>query len=369
MILGINIARINKKQRTGVEWYAYHLVEEFKKIVPSDVTVRLYSEEPLSDELAKLPNNWESRVLKWPPRKMWTQLRLSIEMLLHPPDVLFVPAHIFPLITSKKTVMTVHDIAAVQFPESYSRFERFYSVWSSKRAAKKLWKVITPTEFTKKEMMRVFKMDKLSNTVVIPHGYDKAYKEVSNEKVQDVKKKHAITKPYLMSIGRLETKKNTVRIIESFSKLKDNGHDLQLVLVGKPGHGFELVEEAINASPYKEDVIEPGWVEEDDIPALYAGAEVFVFPSLSEGFGIPVLEAMACGTPVVTSKGSCLEEVGSDIAEYVDPTSVDDIAEKVEMFLKDKKNRSERITKGLAWVENFSWEKTARMTLDELVGR
>ncbi|PLX26165.1 hypothetical protein C0581_05145 [Candidatus Parcubacteria bacterium] len=366
MKIGIDASRANETQKTGVGWYAYHVIQELKKQTPRDVEVVLYTNKPLQGDLADLPSGWTQKVLKWSPKRLWTQVRLSWEMLLHRPDVLFIPAHVFPLIHPKKTVMTVHDIAAITFPGSYSWFERWYSVWSARVALKKLWKIITPSEFTKSELeslkVRKFKSDKIH---VIHHGYDKRYSENENKvEIEKALDKYGLKKPFLMSIGRLEEKKNTVRIIKAFEKLRLTTENLQLILIGNPGHGYDKVKKVIDNSKYKEDIITPGWVDNNDLPILMSGAEVFVFPSLYEGFGIPVLESLASGTPVVTSKGSCLEEVGGDVCIYVDPADVDSIVHGI----SDAFDASEiRIQQGLKHTEGFSWEKCAKKTLETLL--
>jgi len=155
MKIGIDASRANDEKKTGVGWYAYHVIQQMKKQTPRDVEVILYTNKPLRGDLADLPENWKENILRWPPKRLWTQIRLSLEMLVHRVDVLFVPAHVVPIIRPKKTVMTVHDIAALKFPDSYNWFERWYSVWSARVALKKLWRVITPSEFTKRELEKL----------------------------------------------------------------------------------------------------------------------------------------------------------------------------------------------------------------------
>lgn len=380
MLVGIDASRANNQEKTGVEWYAFFLIQEFKKIInhkseiiSEPIEVVLYSDRPLEGELADLPANWRSKVLNWPPKRLWTQVRLSWEMLIHPPDVLFIPAHVFPIIHPKKTVMTVHDVAAVKFPESYNWFERWYSLWSAKYAVRKLWKVIVPSEFTKCELLKLETGNwKLGDKVfAIKHGYNRNCKVIDDEKkIGEVLEKYGVKKPFIMTIGRLEEKKNTVNMIRAFKKIKQNNNNpqfqvssFQFLLVGKPGHGYEKVAAEIENT---KDVITPGWVEEADVPYLMNAVEVFVFPSLYEGFGLPVLEAMACGTPVVASKGNSLNEVGWDGPVYVDPQSVEDIAGGILELLENRELRKIKIEKGLERVKEFSWGKCAAETFDVL---
>ncbi len=381
MLIGIDASRANHDQRTGVEEYAYSVIQELKKITPDNVRVVLYTDRSLQGELAKLPVNWSEKVLHWLPKRLWTQIRLSLEMFLNPPDILFIPAHVFPIIHPQKTVMTIHDIAAIKFSKSYNWFERRYTLWSSKYAVRKLWQVLVPSEFTKQELISNFQISPatagsrlhsgtISNKIsVISHGYDKRYQKIENKtKIEEVLKKYSIKQPFLLSVGRLEEKKNTVRIVEAFNllKVRNPKSEVQLVLVGKPGYGYEKVKQAIEVSPFRSDIITPGWVAEDDLPYLMSGAEVFVFPSLYEGFGLPVLEALSCGCPVVASKGSSLEEVGGNACLCVDSENIEEIKEAIMKLLQNTECRMQNIAKGLERVKEFSWEKCARETLKQL---
>jgi glycosyltransferase involved in cell wall biosynthesis len=383
MLIGIDASRANREQRTGVENYAWNIIQELKKIVPEEIQVVLYSETLLKDDLAELPKNWQSKVLLWQPKRFWTQARLSWEMFTNPPDVLFIPAHVFPLIHPRKTVMMIHDIAAIKFPESYNWFERWYALFSAKMALRKLWKVIVPSEFVKSELEKLEigppwrrKLEIGRKICVIKHGVDEKFKKIDNETdIRQILDKYCLNKPFIMSIGRLEEKKNTFRIIESFDILKQLKNfqfpppwrtNFQLLLVGKPGFGYEKVAEAIQKSPYKQDIVVPGFVLEDDLPYLLNAATVFVFPSLYEGFGLPVLEAMACGAPVVASKNNCLEEVCGDAALYVDAENIDEIAGSIKELLCNEVLKQEKIYKGLARVQIFNWEKTAKETFFQL---
>lgn len=369
MILGIDISRVNQTKRTGVEWYAYHLLFHFVEILPKDITVRLYTNEPLVEDLQDIiPDHWEVKLLRWPPKRLWTQLRLSFEMLFNAPDVLFVPAHVFPIIHPKKTVMTVHDIAARHVPESYNKFEQWYSLWSAKVAAKKLWRVITPTQFTKNDLVDFAGIKKTNHIVPIHLGIDKTFTKADpfQSDIKNMQERYGIKKPYLLSIGRLEHKKNTAQIVQAFNTVRKK-HDVQLVLIGKPGFGYQEVATAIEQSPYKEDIILPGWVEEDDIPCFYAGAEIFLFPSLFEGFGIPIIESFAMGTPVISSHVSGIPEVAGDAALLLRDNSVSALAQAVHELLEDQDMQQEYVQKGKSRLEAFSWEETAKQTAAVLI--
>lgn len=365
MILGIDASRANRGQKTGVEWYAWHTIQEMKKIMPESVRVVLYTDTPLTGVLADVPKHWSVKILRWPLGRLWTQVRLSLEMLLSPPDVLWVPAHVFPIIHPTKTVMTVHDVAALRFPESYSRFDRWYTLWSARMALKKLWRVIVPSEFTKKELGT---MGDTSNVQVIRHGYDRQYRQIEAAACASILQKYGITYPFFLSVGRLEEKKNTRRIIEAFNAFSSRtDKKYSLVLIGQPGYGYEAVQSAIQQSPYRERIISPGWVDARDIMYLMNATALFLFPSLYEGFGLPILESLACGTPVVAGRGSSLEEVGGDACLYVDPQSVEDIVRGMTSVLNGTIHTDRRRVIGLQRVEQYSWSTAAQATLGSLL--
>ncbi len=189
--------------------------------------------------------------------------------------------------------------------------------------------------------------------VVIYPGVSDSFYPVSQKEVIRVKNKYKIEKAYLLSVGTREPRKNVAKIIEAFKFLKGQ-FDIELIIAGKLGWGVER-------NPNSERIKLVGFIPEADLPALYTGASCFVYPSLYEGFGFPVLEALACGTDVVTSKGGSLAEVGGEFATYVEPEDSDSIAEGINKVLK--KNNTDK-TAQLKWARSFSWDKTAREVLN-----
>jgi len=381
MLIGLDASRANKIHKTGTEWYSYYLIEYLKKL-DSRNHYFLYSKEPLIGDLGRLPVNWESRVLAWPPKYLWTQIRLSFEMARRAPDLLFVPAHAIPMAHPKNIVTTCHDIGFEHFPELYSRAELHYHRFAMRLAARRAKKIITPSEFTKNEMARTYGVAP-EKFQVIYHGFDRAkYRAIEDQSaIEGVLKKYKITKPFILYIGRLEKKKNTAGLVEAFQELRSKNSastkvmadrqelgDLKLVLVGQSGFGFAEVEEKIKKYNLADKIIMPGWVGADDLPYLLNAAEVFVFPSFYEGFGLPVLEAMACGTPVVASRVTSIPEVGGEAIEYFNPQDIAEMAEKMRKVLADPNLRADLRSRGLERAKQFSWEKCAEETLRVLEG-
>ncbi len=363
MLIGVDASRANNIEKTGVEWYSYHIIRAMMK---KDRKNRyfLYSREPLQGGLEDRPGNWESRVLKWPFR-LWTQLRLSWEMLINSPDILFISAHAIPFIHPhgpKRTITTLHDIGFERFPELYSPAERAYHRWAVKFALKHVDTAITVSQFSKDEMIRAYGADP-EKIKVVHLAYDhESYRVIMDQRaINNVLHKYNIDRPYLLYVGRLEKKKNTLRLIKAFARLNDK--DMKLVLVGKKGFGSEKAEAYIEKEGLKDRVIMPGWVEQDDLPYLLNGARAFIFPSLYEGFGMPILEAMACGCPVLCSNTTALPEVAGDAALLINPCDKKELARGMEMIIEDIELRNMLINRGLQRAKDFSWEKCAEETM------
>ncbi len=367
MVVGIEAAHANKRERTGVEEYCFQIIQELKKTVPADVRVVLYSNEPLRDGLEVLPKNWEIKVLSWPLKKLWSQTRLAFELLMHPPDVFFAPGQLLPWCVPKKSVVTVHDSAFLAFPGAFNFLGRQYLKLMQWWIVRKASKIIVPSRFSQQELKRFYPELALEKMTVIPHGFNEAAYSVQAVD-GSIPEKYGITKPYLISIGRLEEKKNTLRVIEAFNLLKQR-HDVQLVLVGKLRVGQEAILKALKDSPYKEDIFMPGFVLNADAAQLLVQAYVCVFPSLHEGFGLPVLEAMAAGCPVVTSSQTALPEVGGEAVLYVDPHDTEAIANQIVQILNNKKLREELVQKGFDRVKEFSWKKAGEVTANSIVNQ
>jgi len=389
MVIGIDASRANKTQRTGTEWYSYHVICGLKKLIPPEHQVILYSKEPLQGDLADLPPHWRSRVLAWPPKLLWTQLRLTWEMIWHTPDFLYISAHTTPLVAPKKTVCVVHDVgfmrqealyddAAFGRKKSFTRVvlqcavriatlgrygatEGDYHRFALDQAVKKSIALITVSSFSQAEIHTVTGVPK-DRIHVIPNGLNSRTTESDPSIISTLN----IRKPYLFFVGRLEEKKNILPLIDAFAILrKEYGFLGQLVLAGSPGFGYDRIVQRMVDQGVRDAVIETGWVSEGALSTLMQNAAVFVFPSLYEGFGIPVLEAMSVGIPVVCSNIPALREVASDAAVFFDPHSSRDMAVVIAQVLPQVA-RDAYAKKGVERSLQFSWKKTAQQTWEVL---
>lgn len=371
MTIGIEAAHANKINRTGVEEYCFQIIQYLKKIIPADVRVILYTNEPLRGGLENLPPNWQEKVLSWSLAKFWSQIRLSWEMIFNKPDIFFAPGQLIPFFCPKKTAVTIHDSAFLVFPRAYHFFGRQYLKWMNKRILKKAKVIFTPSDFSRRELQRLYNYS-TERVSVTPLGINQSYigqSTLAEQNRAGFLAKFRITKPFFISVGRLEDKKNSANIVRSFDLVRAK-HDCQLLMVGTPGCGFEEVQKAIEESKYKSDIIMSGWLLPEEISKLYSFAVCLLFPSKYEGFGLPVLEAMASGCPVIASENNSLSEVGADASLYAEQDDVHAISALAENLLINNFLRQELAQKGLLRARQFSWENTAKLTwqcLSELV--
>ncbi len=360
--IGLDGSRAFLKYRTGIEEYSYQVIRHLRDQLPADIQVRLYVRKKLRVRKGKfvfvyperdfsLPENWELRGI-WAPR-FWTQIGLSLEMLFRPVDTLFVPAHTLPIIGGRKNVVTVHGLEYEVSPESYGFWERLYMRWSIRYSCWKADTIIAVSENTKKDLMNLYQVV-CTKIQVVYEGF------VRSEQLAEYVQRDEMT---ILFIGRIEERKNILRIIRAFELLKEDGRyeNLKLILVGKQGHGYDKIKNKIQDSKFKSSIDEKGYVTEEEKRELLQSALVFVFPSLYEGFGLPVLEAQTYGLPAVTSNLSSLPEVGGEAAFYVDPYDVTSIQEGIERVLTMSVTEQVDLREGMQKnLERFSWDKCAR---------
>ena len=368
MLIGIDASRANKKHKTGVEWYAYHLIQELKKN-DSENQYYLYTREKLMGGLANCPPNFKEVVLGWAPGYLWTQLRLSWEMKFgkYKPDILFVPAHVLPILHPKKSIVTIHDVGFSAYPKLYNWKDKLYHIWASYYISRRAKKIITISNFSKLEIEKYFPKSK-GKIAITPIGFDRQVycAKRDSSSINQTLNKFEITKPFFLNTARLEDKKNILGLLEAFSifqKKFDASKKYNLVLVGNKGTGYSKIKSKIDELNLKKNIIEIGWIEKTDLANLYKVAEIFIFPSLYEGFGIPPLEAMACETPVITSDAASIPEVVGQAAITVDPHQPEIIAQAMKYIVTKPELKNKLILNGLEQIKKFSWQKCAQETL------
>jgi glycosyltransferase involved in cell wall biosynthesis len=355
MRIGIEAERANNAVKTGVEHYAKELIQHLAAI-DSQNEYTLYLQTAPEQWFLNLPKNFKIKVIPFPI--FWTQLRLSWEMLWHPPDVLFVPASTLPLI-HPASVYTEHDVAWIYYPEIFTKsmlwFHRIFS-WLARHSSAK---IIAISDSTKKDLVNYYQVDP-KKIAVVPHGYTKT-ENISHQLAPELAAK--LPEKYIMFLSTLQPRKNLELLIDAFRELKTEHPEIphKLVVVGKPGWKFQEI--LIKISENEDIVTYLGRVGDDDRWPIYRGADLFIHPSLYEGFGMWILEAFECSTPVAVANNSSLPEVGGEAALYFDPKSKAEMKAVILRVLSDPQLRADMVLKGKRQLENFSWEKCAGETL------
>lgn len=361
MLIGIDASRANRPQPTGTEAYARHLIRALWQSNPGH-RLRLYMSTLPTSELAALlrPDACEARVIPWP--RLWTHMRLAWEIWRRPPDLLFIPAHVMPLACRVPTVVTVHDLGYRFFPEAHPRLARWYLEWSTRRHTRLAVRVIADSEATRRDLIRQYGADPERVAVVYPGRDEALTRQDDPAHWTRVRARYGIPGDYLLYLGTLQPRKNLVRLLQAFAGLlaaEPSAAGLSLVLAGGRGWHAAHVEHWIERLDLVGRVVLTGYVAETDKAALLSAALALVYPSLYEGFGLPLLEAMACGTPILTSNISSLPEVAGPAAVLVDPLSVESITEGMARLIRDPALRAHLVQQGYLQLHRFAWDQAA----------
>ena len=281
-------------------------------------------------------------------------------------DITFFFNYYIPPGVKGKRVTIFHDMAYKVFPETVRTRTKMMLDSNMVQACKRADAILTVSEFTKSEVVKYLDVNPEKITVM-PLGIrrERFHTGYSEDQVSKVKEKYHLPNDYLLYLGTLEPRKNISRLIEAYALLKQECADLPpLILVGRKGWMYDEIFEKIQKLRLESDVWSTGYAENDDVPVLLSGAMAFVFPSIYEGFGMPPLEAMACGTPVLTSNVSSMPEVAGDCAVLVDPFSVESIRDGLRRMVQDSDLRNELSKKGIQRAETFTWTRTAGIVSD-----
>lgn len=370
MRIGINGACLWNTAKTGVEWYAVLLLENLKDLPESqNHQFFIYYPEKLGagdvEWQKKFPSNWQFIGIKWWFKYFWTQLALPRQLKKDKIDLLFVPAHVIPFLYKGKAVMTVHDLAFKYFTNAYSAKELKYQDWAVKSAIKKSADFLVPSKTTQDDLLNFYGVAQ-ERVHLVYHGFDYHNFKKDLSAWADLRAKHQLKEKYFVTVGRVENKKNNLNMIKSFEvfKKESGDKDYQLVfLMGKPGFGYEQIREYAEQSEFKDDIKFLGYLSRAELKTALSGARVFLFPSLYEGFGFPILEAMAVELPVITSNYGAMAEIAGDGAILVDPLNINELASAMKGLAFDESLRQELIAKANLILPKFTWKNAAELTM------
>jgi glycosyltransferase involved in cell wall biosynthesis len=309
--------------------------------------------------------NFRLKSLKYKRPILGIPLSLAKESYVDKLDILHVQYN-GPPVHRGKLIVTIHDLAFIHFPETFDRFQRYRLKILVPMNAKKAKKILCGSRYSKKDISEYYKIEE-SKIEVTPYGFT-PYENVAEregEKSKNILAKYGIQEKYIFSLGRLNERKNLSSLIFAYKGLRDAGSlDFKLAIGGKKDFLFGKVLSEIKSSGYENDIILTGYIDDKDLPVLFRNAEFFVYPSLFEGFGLPPLEAMAYGCPVITSDVSSIPEVVGDAGILIDPNSVEEISSAMKKIVSNPDLKEEMRKKGSEQAKLFDWETTARKTLD-----
>lgn len=361
MKIGISLLGA-RSHRTGVENVAFNLITQLSGMDGEDEYV-VYANTRYLSWLSNLPGR--IRIVDVRPsyrRSLWTWEHLFFLNSQRPKevDVVHFPIGGGVVGYRGKFVLTIHDLMHYSNRELVTlRRHLMWRVWY-KANVKRAAKIITGSEQVKRDILREFPV-RSDSIQVIPYGVDQRFRPCASTQV--FRAKYQLPERYVLFVGQTTANKNIRRAIDALNLVRDRYNlDHQFIVAGLPGEDDARLKKYVNSNNLRDTVRFIGYVDDNDLPQLYANAELFLFPSITEGFGIPPLEAMRCGIPVVAAHASCLPEVLGDAAIWVNPLSVESIAEGVSTALLNKNARIRAIAKGLSRAERFSWERMASET-------
>lgn len=355
----------NVPQRLGSSQVAFELLKQLEKMDQQNEYIILLPNPPMND-LPKERPGWRYQNLRPNFFKTWIAIPWALYTARYKPDVIFSLSHYAPGFSPVPRVVTIFDLAFLHFPKMFKIKDLWQLriwTWISIKSAKK---IVTISEFSQKDIIKNYDINEKNITVAYPGLDENIFKPIKdNKKIEEIRSKYGTGDTYIIYIGTIQPRKNLVRLIEAMKQVSG----VKLVIVGKTtglGRQAWMFEETL-AAPKKfgveEKVVFTGFVPTEDLPYLLSGAKAFVLPSLWEGFGIPVAEAMACGTAVAVSNVSSLPEVAGEAGVFFDPYQVDDIAKALNTLTKDDKMREKKVQLGLEQARKFSQENFAKAVL------
>jgi len=359
-MIGIDASRATSATPTGTEIYSRELIRALLKLDRVN-SYRLYTREPSTRDFFGATRNYEIRAIPFP--RLWTHARLSLEMLTRAPERLWIPAHVLPPIHPRDSTVTIHDLGHLYFPEAHPTWQRVYHTFATRWNARAASRVFADSEATRDDIVKFCGVAPEKISVIYPAYDAKLYQPVCDPaRLAETRVRYRIATDYILAIGTIHPRKNYLRLIDAFAKLPLTNY--QLLIVGKPGWLHKPIFDRVQSLNLQSLISFLDYVPTADLPALISGARVLAFPSLHEGFGLPVLEAHACGTPVVCSMTSSLPEAAGDAALFFDPLDTDAIAGALERVLRDEALRAKLIAKGFENLRRFSWESSAAKILE-----
>lgn len=355
MKVAIDASSAAVPQKTGVAKHIQRLIEHAEELDDENEYVIYY-------RLSRRKN----RRYFYHPQKRTTKVGLFQEPFFtgRGLDIFHGPDARLPKIRGPRLIATVHDLFSLVSEEFAENKFRRKKISRYGDIAKRADRIICDSQSTRRDYIRFFP-EAEPKTCVIYMGVDERFHPRPEEEVELVKRKCGVRSDYILYVGELSKRKNILRMFEAFRRARDQlGEDVQFVAAGKLTYGKEEILKYIEDNRCGDRILLPGYIPEKDLPALYSGARLFLFATLYEGFGLPILEAMGCGTPVVTSNVSAMPEIGGGFVSEVDPCEINQIASAIGNILGERNPSISRRDEQMEYVRSFTWEKSIRQILD-----
>jgi len=350
--------------RTGVGRVLINILRQWDNSSPADLEFILYFKKQIPDDLG-LSDRFEKKLLNSKSNAWFRHVSVCWRATRDKLDILFCPDYVSPIFYSKKTALILHDIIYQAKPELYN----WPGIWDkillkkfSKISAKRAQIIFTPSEFTRQEVIKYYQVEP-DKVIVTPWATNKDFKQITDQsELEQVKNKYKIKDKFIFYIGSIFTRRHLPETIKAFKSVASKLPNYQFLIVGR--NYANIPEKEFNHGK----IIYREYLSGQELPKLYNAADLTIYVSDYEGFGLPVLESMACGTPVVTSRKTSIPEVANQAAIYIqDNTNIQEIEQGIYKGLTDQELRQNLINSGLAQASKFSWQKTAQRMLDALL--
>ncbi len=349
----------------GISRYIRNLLPRLREVTGLTCTVHLgdrnlppdfYPDERFRLAFSRLPTRRPA------VRILWEQLWLPLALGREGADVLHSLAYVQPLACPTRSVVTVHDLSFLLYPGNFNRANRLYLRAFSRLSAARADRVIAVSANTKRDVVRLLGVE-AAKVAVVHHGIEECFRPFADRAaVEAFRRRRGLPERFVLFVGTIEPRKNLETLVEAFARLRRAGLPHKLVVAGAKGWQWQPVFAAVERLGLEGEVAFPGYVPYDEQPLWYNSADLFVYPSLYEGFGFPPLEAMACGTPVIASRTSALPEVVGEAGLLVDPLDAEALAEALRRALSDRDLSQQLSERGLARARGFTWREAARRT-------
>ena len=361
-LVGIDASRYPDELRTGTETYSRELIDAIAESPDLPFSVRSYVNRADDESVRRLARLGDVKSIPFP--RFWTHARLSLEMIRHRPDLLFVPSHVIPTL-HPRSVVTIHDLGYLHEPDAHPLRQRrmldLTTRWNARRAAH----IIAISETTRADLMRNYDTP-AEKITVIHHGVGDQFKPAADDDQRRIRALYGLPEHFVLAVGTIQPRKNLARLAQAIATLQDHVPGLTLVLAGKRGWMADAVIADIRKALPDRNFRELGYVPGSDLSALYSAASVTAMVSTYEGFGLPVLEAFRCGAPLVISDTPTLIEMAGGAALITRTTSVAEMASRLAEVIADVGIREHLRTLGLRRATGFSWFTAARKTIEVL---